>query len=172
MLAAKCLFIPILVHESDSVPGKTTLFASKLAKKIAVSYINAVKYFNLKKVAYTGQPIMKEYIPSQDDLNEKLKDFENKEKKNILIMGGSQGSQNINNILLSCLPELLLKYNIFHQVGEKNLIETKISSEVLLKDNPNKSNYKYFSFADLSLYYKFSDICVTRAGSSLFELSA
>ena len=172
VLAAKCLFIPILVHESDSIPGKSTLFAGKLAKRVAVSYIGASKYFNSKKVAYTGQPIMKEYIPSQNDLNEKLQDFENKNKKNILIMGGSQGSQIINNMLLVSLPELLSKYNIFHQVGDKNLNKITISSEVLLKDNPNKDNYKYFSFTDLSKYYKLADVCITRAGSSLFELSA
>jgi UDP-N-acetylglucosamine--N-acetylmuramyl-(pentapeptide) pyrophosphoryl-undecaprenol N-acetylglucosamine transferase len=172
LLAAKCLFIPIFVHESDSVPGKTTLFAGKLAKRIAVSYATATKYFNLKKTAYTGQPILEEYLPTKDKLDRKYEEYTEEKKKTILVMGGSQGSEIINNILLESLSELLEKYNIVHQVGPKNLEAVKISTEVLLKDNPNRDNYKYFSTSDLSKYYELADVCITRAGSSLFELSA
>lgn len=173
-MAAKCLFIPIFIHESDSVPGKANLLVSKLALRIATSYREAVKYFKLKKTAYTGQPIMEEYLPTQEKLENKFlsKDIFSEKKKTILILGGSQGSEIINNMVLECLPELLESYNIFHQVGSKNLDFIKISSEVLLKENSNRESYKYFAFSDLSKYYAEADICVTRAGSTLFELSA
>ena len=171
-LAAKCLFIPIFVHESDSAPGKTTLLVSKLSKRIAVSYANSVKYFNIKKTAYTGQPIMKEYLPTKEELDKKFSDYGEKKKKTILVLGGSQGSEKINDILLDALPELLSKYNIIHQVGSNNINKMKISSEILLKNNPNKNNYRFFSFGDLSKYYEMADICITRAGSILFELSS
>ena len=47
----------------------------------------------------------------------------------------------------------------------------KIASEILLKNVPDKDNYRFFSFGDLSKYYEMADICITRAGSILFELS-
>ncbi len=172
VLAAKFLFIPIFVHESDSVPGKTTLFASKLSKRIAVSYASAIKYFNIKKTAYTGQPIMEEYLPKKEELDRKFTNYSGEKKKTILVLGGSQGSETINNMLLECLPELLEKYNVIHQVGPNNVNIIKIASEILLKDNSNRENYKYFSFGDLSRHYEIADVCITRAGSSLFELSA
>ncbi len=171
-LAAKCLFIPIFVHESDSVPGKTTQFAGRLAKRIAVSYAAATKYFNIKKTAYTGQPIMEEYLPTKEKLDRKFINYSEDKKKTILILGGSQGSETINNMLLECLPDLLQKYNVIHQVGPNNVNSIKISSEILLKNNPYRDNYKYFSFGDLSRHYEVADVCITRAGSSLFELSA
>ncbi len=174
ILAAKCLFIPIMIHESDSIPGRSNLFSSRLAKRIAVSYKEAVKYFPIKKTAWTGQPILEEYLPTKEQLDKKFISTDRfiARKKTLLIIGGSQGSEIINNMILECLPELLSTYNIFHQVGAKNLEFMKISSEVLLKDNPNRENYKYFAFGDLSQYYLASDLAITRAGSTLFELSA
>lgn len=178
VFAAKVLFIPIVIHESDSAPGRTNLIASKLAKRVAVSYKEAAKYFNLKKTAYTGQPIMKKYLPSKEQLEKKVFDAKrgvlhsNNARKNILVLGGSQGSETINNVLLESLPELLEKYNIIHQVGDNNYQNIRIASEILLKDNPDRENYHFFAFGELAKYYEISDLCVTRAGSTLFELSA
>lgn len=177
VFAAKFLFIPIFVHESDTAPGKTNLLSAKFAKRVAVSYASAIKYFDSKKTAYTGQPIMQEYLPSKEMLQRKYINFKNKStsnnrKRNILIIGGSQGSEIINNILLEVLPELLEKYNVIHQVGENNIKNVEISSEIILKNNQNRDNYHYFSFGELSKYYESADLCITRAGSTLFELSA
>jgi len=178
VFAAKFLFIPIIVHESDSASGRSNILASKLAKRVAVSYVDAAKYFNLKKTAYTGQPIMQEYLPTKAQIEKKLLDTKNEiihsenQRKNILVIGGSQGSEIINNTVLEILPELLEKYNVIHQVGDNNLKAVEIASEVLLKNNPNRQNYFYFPFGQLSKYYESADLCITRAGSTLFELSA
>ncbi|HPN89357.1 MAG TPA: glycosyltransferase, partial [Candidatus Paceibacterota bacterium] len=45
LLAARLLRIPVVIHESDSHPGRVTLWAGKFAKRIAVSYPEAAKYF-------------------------------------------------------------------------------------------------------------------------------
>ncbi|MEN9338552.1 MAG: hypothetical protein RI945_277 [Candidatus Parcubacteria bacterium] len=173
IFAAKVLFIPIFIHESDSSPGRTNIVAGRFAKRIALSYAGALKYFDIKKTAYTGQPIMREYLPSKERLEKKsTMQSSSNGKKNIFVLGGSQGSETINNMILEVLPTLLEKYNIIHQVGENNFNKVKISSEIILKDNPNKENYHYFAFDDLAKYYEVADICVTRAGSSLFEMSA
>ncbi len=178
VFAAKLLFIPIIVHESDSTPGRTNILAAKLAKRVAVSYLNAAKYFNQKKTAYTGQPIMQEYLPTKSQIEKKVLDTKNdifsseNQRKNILVIGGSQGSEIINNTVLESLPELLEKYNIIHQVGDNNLKAVEIASEVLLKNNPYRKNYHFFPFGELSKFYESADLCITRAGSTLFELSA
>lgn len=176
VFAAKILFIPIFLHESDTAPGKTNLISAKSAKRIAISYPVAVKYFDEKKTAYTGQPILEEYLPTKEILDKKYINFINdkarKEKPILLVLGGSQGSENINNIILESLKDLLLKYKIIHQVGENNLEKIKIASEVILKDEPNKENYFCFGSSDLRRYFEESDICITRAGSTLFEISS
>ena len=173
-LAAKILFIPIFLHESDSVPGRTNLIISKLAKRIAVSYAVCIKYFSFTKTAYIGQPILKEYTADEKILNQKLEnlniEFKQNVKRNILIVGGSQGAEIINKIILECLYDLLPFYNIYHQVGENNFKNMSISTEILLKKFPEKDSYKFFGNEDLKKYYEVADICITRAGSSLFEI--
>lgn len=178
VLAAKCLFIPVVIHESDSAPGRTNLLTGKLSKRVAVSYEEAMKYFNPKKTAYTGQPILNNYLPSLQELAEKKEKVNEEnflksgEKQTIIVLGGSQGSEIINNTLLEALPFLLRKYKIIHQVGKENYNKIKISTDILLKNDPDIKDYHFFAFGDLSKYYKSADFCITRAGSTLFELSA
>ncbi|MEA2715094.1 MAG: UDP-N-acetylglucosamine--N-acetylmuramyl-(pentapeptide) pyrophosphoryl-undecaprenol [Candidatus Parcubacteria bacterium] len=58
MLAARLLRIPVVIHESDSKPGRVNLWAGKFAKKIALSYPDAAPYFkHRERIAYTGNPI-------------------------------------------------------------------------------------------------------------------
>ncbi len=63
LFAARILHIPVIIHESDSHPGRVNLWAGKFARKIAVSYPEAAKYFGAKnqsKIAFTGNPIRPE----------------------------------------------------------------------------------------------------------------
>ena len=176
VFAAKVLFIPIFLHESDSAPGKTNLISSRSAKRIAVSYASAARYFNEAKTAYTGQPIMKEYLPTKEILEKKYINFVNnftkKEKPTLLVLGGSQGSETINNVILESLKDLLTRYKVIHQVGDNNFEKVKIASDVILKDDLNKGDYTFFGSGDLRNYFENADLCITRAGSTLFEISS
>src|SRR3990167_1081360 len=92
IFAARFLRIPILIHESDSAPGRVNKWAGYFAKKIAVSFLEAADYFPSQKVAWTGQPIRAE-IEHPAQRREALEYF--KLESNlpvILIIGGSQGA--------------------------------------------------------------------------------
>src|SRR3989338_5993715 len=60
IFAARILRIPVLIHESDSVPGRVNLWAGHFATKVAVSFAEATVYFPKKNVSWTGQPIKTE----------------------------------------------------------------------------------------------------------------
>ena len=45
LFAARFLGIPVVIHESDTVPGKANKWASRFAKRIAISFPDSVKYF-------------------------------------------------------------------------------------------------------------------------------
>ena len=62
LLAARILRIPVVIHESDTVPGRVNLWAGKFATSIAVSYPEAAQAFPTDKVAYTGQPVRPEIV--------------------------------------------------------------------------------------------------------------
>jgi UDP-N-acetylglucosamine--N-acetylmuramyl-(pentapeptide) pyrophosphoryl-undecaprenol N-acetylglucosamine transferase len=120
LVAARLLKIPILIHESDSFPGRVNQWAGKFAKRIAVAFEEGGTYFPKDKTAVTGLPIRSEILaPAKDGMFEFLKI--NESMPLIVVLGGSQGSSIINDAILEALPNLIDKYQIIHQVGLKNL---------------------------------------------------
>ncbi len=175
LLAGKILNIPIIIHESDSKPGKVNAWAGKFAKKIALSYPDAIQYFIHKdRVAYTGNPIRSSII---QPLKNGAREFLNLEEgtPTVLVLGGSQGSQNINDVIVSALPELLNSYQVIHQTGKANLEEIKSTSTVVLKDHQYSFRYHPFDYLNelaLRMSAGVADVVVSRAGSTIFEIAA
>ncbi len=174
LVAAKLLRIPVVIHESDSVPGRTNLWASKFAKKIAISYPETVKYFPENKVAFTGNPLRKSVLNvSRTGAHEYL----NLEKDipTILIIGGSLGAKIINERILDCLPQLLEKYQILHQTGKNNVQDVAKTSDIILDGNNNKARYRIFDYLNnlsLTMAAGASDLIISRAGSTIFEIAS
>lgn len=177
LFAARILMIPVVIHESDSNPGKVNAWAGKFARKIAISYPDSAKYFPAKsasKIAYTGNPIRKEI---QDPLTTGAHDFFgfSKDIPTVFIIGGSQGSVFINEIVIRSLPELVAKYQIVHQTGKNNIKVIEETRDVVLQGNPNKDRYKplaYLNVLELRMASGAADIVISRGGSTIFEIAS
>ncbi len=174
LFAAKILRIPVVVHESDSAPGRTNAWAAKFAQRVAVSYPEAAKYFDSKKVAVTGNPVRKsiQMLPARDDARKFLNLME--DIPTILILGGSLGAKIINDQIMSILPALVEKYYVIHQVGKANIEEVLGTSGVVLTDNKLKNRYRPFDYLDdlnMSMSAGASSLIVSRAGSAIFEIA-
>ncbi len=174
VFAARLFGIPLIIHESDAVPGKVNAWSGKFAKRIAVSFSAAAKYFPPGKIALTGNPVRKEFlIPAKAGAKEFLGLEE--DLPTILVMGGSQGAKKINDIFLDIVPELVKNYQIIHQCGTDNIKEVEGRSLVLLEKSSYKSRYHIFPYLDLSnlrMSYGSADLIVSRAGSgSISEIA-
>jgi UDP-N-acetylglucosamine--N-acetylmuramyl-(pentapeptide) pyrophosphoryl-undecaprenol N-acetylglucosamine transferase len=173
VLAARFFGIPIIIHESDSVPGRVNLWAGKFAKKVAISYPEAAQYFNKDKVALTGNPLrvgveQTQTMDARDFLKLKIN------KPLLLILGGSLGSQKINNVVLDCLPQLISKVQIIHQTGKNNIDEVTKLSNLILENNPDKDDYhpaEYLNSLNLTMAGSTADLIISRAGSTIFEIA-
>jgi UDP-N-acetylglucosamine:LPS N-acetylglucosamine transferase len=174
LFAAKLLRIPVVIHESDSVPGRVNLWAGKFAEKIALSYPEAAKFFPTDRVALTGNPVRRDLaMPITSGAHEFLKLDPNVPV--ILVLGGSQGAKLINEILLEGLSSLVKKYQIIHQTGKNNLNEVKSTAEAVLFESPNKNRYKPFDYLNelaMRMAAGASEIVISRAGSTIFEIAA
>lgn len=173
LFAARLLKIPVIIHESDSMPGKVNAWAAKFAEKIAISYPDVAKYFDKSKVAFTGNPIRKEIMLP---LSNGAKEFLNLEDETpvIAVLGGSQGSQNINDAVIDGINELVKKYQIIHQTGRKNFDIVDQTAKIILKDNEYAYRYHPFNYLnDLSLRMMAgsSSLIISRAGSTIFEIA-
>lgn len=93
----------------------------------------------------------------------------------ILIIGGSQGSVFINEVIMDALPELVKKYQIIHQTGKKNISVIEETRDVILASNPNKDRYKpfdYLNVLNLRASAGVASIVISRAGSTIFEIAS
>lgn len=174
-IAGWLLRIPIFLHESDVSPGLANRFLSRFAREIFVSFpAHKTEYFSPRKMISVGNPIRREILEGKKE--EAISFFKlTLEKPVILILGGSQGAQRINDKILEILPEFLKYFELIHQTGEKNFQQVKAEAKVMITPDLEKY-YHPFPFLkeeELKQAYAVSDLIVSRAGSgSIFEIAA
>ncbi len=166
--------IPVLVHESDAVPGMANQILAKFSSRVAVSYPSAEQYFPKYEAALTGNPIRTEITQGQAQaLRSRFGLTES--KPIVLVLGGSQGSQIVNRAIVKILPRLLQRVQIVHQTGEKNYDETvRMAAEFGIK--AGREGYIPIKFLDSNLYkdaLAAADLVISRAGANaISEIAA
>ncbi len=173
VFSAYLLRTPVLIHESDVSPGLANKISSRMALEIFVSF-RKTEYFPLDKMILVGNPIRKEIL--NGDKERAKETFElTGEKPVILIMGGSQGAQRINNKVLNAFPQFLLDFEIIHQCGEDNIEQVWVESGAVLSKNLQQYYHPrgFLKEKDLADAYAAADLVISRAGSgSIFEIAA
>jgi len=167
------LGIPIFLHESDLSPGLSNRFLSKFTTEIFVSFPRT-EYFPQNKMILVGNPIRREILEGSKEKAKELFKL-SQEKPIILILGGSQGAQRINDVILVILPEILKDFELIHQAGTKNFPQVKKEAEVIVFDESRKYYhlYPFLKENELREAYAAADLIVGRAGSgTIFEIAA
>jgi len=172
LLAARILKIPVVIHESDTTPGKANHMARKFARYIAIAYDDAAQFFPAEKTALTGIPLRAELKEIHDDPLALL-GIPN-DKPLIYVTGGSQGAQKLNEAVLRSLLELLPHYRIFHQTGPQ-MSDIQTTAQGLLQGTDLGSSYYVADTVPVetvSALMQAASMVITRAGSTtLFELA-
>jgi len=174
-LAAGFLRIPIIIHESDSIFGSANRFAGRFAKHIITAYdIASINKSLDNKIINLGIPIRKalQTTVSRTAIEELEVD---PNRPIVLVLGGSQGAERLNDSILATLDELLSKYTVIHQTGERNLESSVLSSEKLIPDSKIRKYYHPIGLLDakkLNDAYHLSSVVICRAGSTtLYEIA-
>ena len=174
VFAAKFFKIPVIVHESDSYPGRLNVWTAKFAQHVAISWPEAIEYLPKDKTILTGQPIRKEIM--HGDSNGAHEFFKlSPDFPTILILGGSQGAEIINDVIVDILPELLSRYQVIHQTGKNNIEDVKLRSKLLLENNPNIGRYTptpYLNNLATRMAAGCANLVISRAGSAIFEIAS
>ncbi len=174
-IAGAILFrIPLIIHESDSIPGTVNRFAARFAVRVGIAFPSAAQFFPKGKTAVVGIPIRKRILGGNiAHAKESLSIFT--DAPVIGVIGASQGSQKINEAVLGILKELAEEFEIVHQTGQKNFEDVKGEGMVTL-EFAHKEHYHPVPFFDeqgMRDFYAASDLIVSRAGaSSIFEIAA
>jgi len=172
-LAARALGVPLFLQESDIAPGMVSRKVASYAVEIFASFPKTEE-LPQKKTIVAGNPIRQDAFNGRLEAANKLFNLSGR-RKVILVLGGSQGAQRVNDKVLDILPELLKEYEIIHQTGQKNIDAVlKEAKAIMTKDQ--ELYYRAYGFLTdktIAPAYAAADLVVSRAGSgSIFEIAA
>ena len=111
--------VPIVCHESDLTPGLANKICAKFAKKIATTFPECAKTLGEKGV-FTGTPLREKLFTGDREKGLALAGFDGS-KPVLMMMGGSQGAQRVNEALRAALDDILPWADVLHLCGKGNL---------------------------------------------------
>ena len=161
IMAANKLHIKTFIHEQNSIPGKSNKVLAKKADLIGVSFKDSIKYFNPNKCKLTGNPCGENALDIK--AVSKTKYHMHANKKGVLIVQGSLGSNVINNKMKEFL------YSIDNENYEVLYVTGKDYYEEFSKNKFSKNVIIVPYVDNLSALIKDMDLIVTRAGASIIS---
>ncbi|MFN6991743.1 MAG: UDP-N-acetylglucosamine--N-acetylmuramyl-(pentapeptide) pyrophosphoryl-undecaprenol N-acetylglucosamine transferase [Fervidobacterium sp.] len=142
------LGIPVFVQEQNTLPGKANIAISKFAKRIFLSFEEAVDKFPQsvrEKIEVTGNPIW---------LREGKVDLKH---PTVIVVGGSGGSEFLNKITLE----------IAREMPDVHFILSTGKKELYLSQGEVPENIEIKSYIDnMYAYWRSVDAAITRAGAT------
>ncbi|WP_139488061.1 undecaprenyldiphospho-muramoylpentapeptide beta-N-acetylglucosaminyltransferase [Brevibacillus dissolubilis] len=155
--------IPVVIHESDYTPGLANKISIPFASKVCTTFPETERFLKTDKAEYVGAIVREELFEGDAARGRKLCDFVSG-KPVLLIMGGSLGSQRINQAIRNNLDALLASFQIVHICGKGQVDEAL-----------TRKGYKQFEYIsdELPDVMAMADLVVSRAGSnSIYEFLA
>ena len=162
VIAAGFLKTKVVIHESDYTPGLATKISSRIAKKICVPVKETVDFLPKDvrhKGVVTGNPVRREVLMGKKSQALKILGIPSAKKPVMLVMGGSTGAQNLNQLIWSNLESLLKKYVVIHVTGVG-----KGSKENLSENTSGYFEFEYLN-EELPHMYTLADFIVCRSGA-------
>lgn len=170
-IIAKLFKIPYIIHESDATAGLANRILMKKAKKVAFGV--PLDEEILKKhpnYVWTGIPVNPEFKPvtfsKQTSLKKAFSFSENRPL--VVITGGSQGSENLNETTRKILPDLLKIASVGLVAGRKHYEDMLDLKRYESWDKASlESDFRMWEFnTTMNELLGAADIIVSRAGAT------
>ena len=157
--------IPTLIQEQNSLPGITNRILAKYADRICAAYEKVKEVFPPEKTIITGNPVRQDLLKVDELREEAIEHFKlSKNKKTVLVLGGSLGARRINKLIETYLKKFQQEdAQLIWQIGKLYFDDYKKyeSAHVKTKEFINR----------MDLAYAAADVIISRAGAgSVSEL--
>ncbi|MDA2287547.1 MULTISPECIES: undecaprenyldiphospho-muramoylpentapeptide beta-N-acetylglucosaminyltransferase [Bacillus cereus group] len=148
--------VPVIIREPDSTLGLANKIALPFTTKLCTTFPQTGENVSNEKKVYVG-PVVREEIERGNVLRGRSYCKFKQDKPVLLIMGGSQGAQWINDMVRKSLETLLLNFNIVHMCG-KGKVDSSVGME----------GYMQFEYIgeELPHILNMASVVVSRAGST------
>ncbi len=164
--------VPILLHESDADIGLANRITSRWAMEIFTSFPQT--RFKKQRIL-TGNPIRESLLEGDKESSRKNLGLFSVQPA-ILILGGSQGAQKINDVVLTILEDLLENFEVIHHCGRRDFETIKKNIPTIINDLNLRKRYHLYSVLherELRNAYHAADLVISRAGAGvIFEIAA
>jgi len=164
LFVSSLINIPIFIQEQNSYPGITNKILGNYSKKIFVAYEGMEKFFDKKKIIFSGNPVRESIRLFKSVKNDKVYRKLNlsNNKKIVLVLGGSQGAEKLNKSIVDSL-DFFIKNNlqVILQTGKryfKNYEKFKNENLIILP-----------FFDKIEELYSVSDLIISRSGASIIS---
>ncbi len=168
--AANTRKVPTFLHESNAYPGRAVKMFAKKADKVFVGFEKAKDNFkNTNNVIVTGTPTkIKKLEFSQQNKEKLFKELNLNDKlPTVLIFGGSQGAQKINeNVTEIIINKSNQDYQIIWATGPKqfDIVKEKLANSNIDIENVNNAKIMPYIY-NMEELMNYSDLLVCRSGA-------
>lgn len=159
IIAARWQGLPVILHESNAIPGKVTRFFSPLCSAVALGFETTAQYLPRARTVYVGTPVRSNF--------QEVQKFELPIPENaplIVVVGGSQGAIALNQLVRQCAPAWFdAGAWIVHLTGEKD-------PDALALQHPQYIQMPFYD--NMAGLLQRANLAISRAGSgTLTELA-
>ncbi|MGB3236860.1 MAG: undecaprenyldiphospho-muramoylpentapeptide beta-N-acetylglucosaminyltransferase [Geitlerinemataceae cyanobacterium] len=159
LLAARSLSLPVILHESNAMPGKVTRWLSPWCSTVAIGFDKAAQYLPKAKTVTVGTPVRSNFLsPTPCDLPIPA------DVPLIVVVGGSQGAVAVNQLVRRCAPAWFAAGAwVVHLTGEND-------ADALSLEHPQYITLPFYD--NMAGLLQRSDFAISRAGAgTLTELA-
>lgn len=164
LLTAKMHSIPIILHEGNAIPGRVNRLLAKHALFTGIQFPDAAKHLSGKTVEVDA-PLREQLLLGKEKREGSLEYFGlSKEKKCVLVFGGSQGAFAINKLMMQALskyPGNIQKFQVLHFTGAAEEAEVVLQHYEHLGVNCCVKDFE----TEIGKAWTVADLVVGRAGA-------
>ncbi|MGR3293708.1 MAG: undecaprenyldiphospho-muramoylpentapeptide beta-N-acetylglucosaminyltransferase [Candidatus Scalindua sp.] len=170
VVAAYIVGIPIVLIEPNVIPGRANLTMARWSDAVLCHWESSKKQFKKGHVVVTGVPIRSDIIENETEAGDNPFGLDS-QKKTLLIMGGSQGAQAINKVMLQSIPKLqtlIPGLQVIHLTGKHGYQEAEEAYSGM-----GISSFVSEFCNDIGAAYRLSDLVISRSGANtIAEITA
>jgi UDP-N-acetylglucosamine--N-acetylmuramyl-(pentapeptide) pyrophosphoryl-undecaprenol N-acetylglucosamine transferase len=164
VLAARLLRVPVYLWAGDAMPGRASRMLARFTTKVGVTFDQARQFFPARSTL-TGTPIRSSLLrwerePARAAMGVPA------DALLVVVTGGSQGSERVNDAVFGSLARLLKSAYVLHVTGEAHFSKAEARERALPEDQRARYLPRAYLRDEMGAVLAAADLVVGRAGSS------
>ena len=164
-LAARLILVPVYLWDGNALPGRATRLLASFCSRIGVSYVQARRSLPRGRTFLAGTPIRASLLKWTRERGREAFAVP-ADAMLVVVSGGSQGSERINDALWSALGRILRRAYILHITGEKHGARAEARRANLAPEVRDRYIVRAYLGDEMGGALAAADLVIGRAGAS------